>query len=291
MTEVDHCAENARAERSVEDHRSRLIVNADDFGRSREINEAVLRAHRDGILTTASLMVNGDAFEEAVALARQHPSLGVGLHLTLVCGRAALPHRAIPGLVSEDGQFSDDPVRTGLRFFFQRSLRSSLRREMAAQVEKFRRTGLPLDHVNGHLNLHLHPTVFEILLRHAQEWGIDRVRLTRDPLRLNLRLAQGRWCYRLSHALIFGLLSRWAEPALARRNIRYTPRVFGLLQTGELDEGYLVKLLRHLPSGDSELYSHPSLHEFKHEMDALLSPAVRRLVQECQIKLIRYRDL
>ena len=142
----------------------RLIVNADDFGRSASVNQAVIRAHLEGILTTASLMVNEPAFEEAVALAREHPTLGVGLHLTLLCGHSALPAGEIPGLVNAKGEFSRNPAGAGFRYFFQRSLREQLRREIHAQFQKFRAARLPLDHVNGHLHLHLHPTVFRILI-------------------------------------------------------------------------------------------------------------------------------
>src|SRR5262245_33982288 len=88
----------------------RLIVNADDFGRSHSINEAVIRAHREGILTSASLMVNETSCSEAVSMAKQNPNLGVGLHLTLLMGHSALPQREIPGLVNERGEFLDDPV-------------------------------------------------------------------------------------------------------------------------------------------------------------------------------------
>src|SRR6266446_4942810 len=148
----------------------RLIVNADDFGRSRGINAAVIRAHREGVLTTASLMVNEAACDEAVALARENPRLGVGLHLTLVCGRSALS--------------------------------AQLETEMAAQFEKFAATALPLDHVNGHLHFHMHPVVFGILMRNADRWRIRRARLTCEPFWLNTRLAGGRWLYRASHAAI-----------------------------------------------------------------------------------------
>src|SRR6266849_8051243 len=115
----------------------RLIVNADDFGRSGGINAAVIRAHREGILTTASLMVNEAAFDEAVALARENPRLGVGLHLTLVCGHSASPAEKIPGLVNGEGKFSDSPVATGFRYYANRRLAAQLETEMAAQVEKF----------------------------------------------------------------------------------------------------------------------------------------------------------
>ena len=269
----------------------RLIVNADDFGRSAAINEAVIRSHREGILTTASLMVNEPGCEEAVALARQNPRLGVGLHLTLLCGRAALPQSRIPGLVNERGEFTNNPAGAGFRYFFQHGLREQLKAELAAQFEKFRATGLKLDHVNGHLHLHLHPVVFGILMKGNGQFGIERMRLTFDPFRLNLRLASGHLGYRVTHALIFHTLSRRARPVLTARGIRHTRMVFGLLQNARVDEAYVSALLPQLPAGDSELYSHPSLGEFKNEFDALISPRVRESVDRLGLELIRYQDL
>lgn len=271
--------------------RRRLIVNADDFGQSRAINAAVIRAHREGILTTASLMVNGDACDEAVTLARENPRLGVGLHLALVCGKSTLPQSDIPDLVSRNGSFSDDPVRVGMRYYFIKSLLPQLRREIAAQFERFTATGLALDHVNGHLNLHLHPVIFKLLLEYADRSPIPAMRLTRDPLWLDLRLARGNWGYRLSHALVFGCLSRAALPALRRRRIRHTKHVFGLLQTSQVDTRYVAKLLSQLPPGDSELYSHPSLDKFIDEFNALISSEARQSVRDQRIELIRYQDL
>jgi hopanoid biosynthesis associated protein HpnK len=269
----------------------RLIVNADDFGRSHSINQAVVRAHREGILTAASLMVNEAASEEAVALARQNPELGVGLHLTLLCGHSALPVEKIPSLVNQRGEFTDRPVAAGFRYFFQQKLRGQLRDEIAAQFARFRATGLPLDHVNGHLHLHLHPVVFDLLMENTAAWGITHLRLTRDPFWFNARLAQGRWFYRASHAVIHHILSGRARPALRQKAIKHTRAVFGLLQNARVDEDYVMKLLASLPPGDSELYSHPSLDDFKHECDALISPHVKALVKAQGIQLIRYRDL
>jgi hopanoid biosynthesis associated protein HpnK len=269
----------------------RLVVNTDDFGRSHSINQAVIRAHREGILTSASLMVNEPAFEEAVALAKQNPKLGVGLHLTLACGHAALPPTKIPGLVNTDGEFSNNPVAVGLRYFARRGLREQLRQEILAQFQKFRATGLPLDHLDGHLHLHLHPVVFRILMEDEEQLGIRHLRLTHDPFWLNARLASGKWLYRIAHAVIFSWLGGWARSALRRRKIQHTQRVFGLLQDSRVDEAFILRLLPRLPGGDSELYSHPSLNEFKHEFDALVSPGVKALVEELGIQLIRYQDL
>jgi hopanoid biosynthesis associated protein HpnK len=271
--------------------RRRLIVNADDLGRSSAINQAVQRAHREGVLTTASLMVNEPACAEAVAMARDNPRLGVGLHLTLLYGHSALGPEQIPGLVNDRREFTNGPLGTGLNYSFRHGLRAQLEAEIAAQFKRFHATGLRLDHVNGHLHLHLHPVIFSILMRRAREWGISHLRLTRDPFWLNARLAGGAWLYRTSHALIFHTLSARARTLLHAQGIRCTPRVFGLLQSARVDEAYVTGLLRAMPEGDSELYSHPSLSEFQPEFDALVSPAVRQLVRERMIELIRYQDL
>ena len=269
----------------------RLIVNADDYGRSSSINQAIIRAHREGILTTASLMVNEPGFDQAVTLARENPGLGVGLHLTLLMGRSALPPEKIPGLVNSRGDFPKNPVGTGMSYFFKRKLREQLRAEIHAQFEKFRATGLPLDHVNGHLHLHLHPTIFKILMEDADKLGIRHLRLTRDCLTRSRKISRGHLFYKLSHTAIYGWLSRRAREPLRRRGIQHAQITFGLLQNARVSEEYILKLLPSLPPGDSELYSHPSLDEFRHEFDGLISPRVKERVKQLGIELIRYQDL
>jgi hopanoid biosynthesis associated protein HpnK len=271
--------------------RRRLIVNADDFGASESINAAVIQAHQRGILTTASLMVNGVAADQAVQLAKAYPNLGVGLHLTLCCGRSALPQVQIPTLVNERSEFRHNPVRAGMIYFFSSSARRELALEIAAQFEKFARTGLALDHVNGHLHFHLHPTVFSLLKRELETRQVRGIRLTNDPLGIDWALGEGRWLYRLSHALIFKSLSNRSKPVLDCLKIRYVPYVFGLLENARITEKYICKLMPRLPAGDSELYSHPSLGEFKHEYEALISPRVLEAVRSQEIQLIRYQDL
>jgi len=269
----------------------RLIVNADDFGLSASVNAAVIRAHREGILTSASLMVNEPGFDEAVRLAKENPRLGVGLHLTLLMGHSALPPEKIPGLVNARGEFSNSPVGVGMSYFFKGGLREQLRAEIHAQFERFRATGLVLDHVNGHLHLHLHPVVFKILMEDSEKLGIRQMRLTRDCLSRSRRMAQGRLFYRVSHAAIYEWLSNRARGPLRQRGIRHAQITFGLLQDSHVDEEYTLKLLPELPAGDSELYSHPSLDRFKHEFDALISPRVKEQVEKLGIQLIRYQDL
>jgi hopanoid biosynthesis associated protein HpnK len=269
----------------------RLIVNADDFGRSHSINAAVIRAHREGILTTASLMTNESGFDEAVKLAKENPKLGVGLHLTLLQGHSTLPPEKIPGLVNVRGEFSESPVGVGMNYFFRRSLREQLRAEIQAQFEKFSKTGLPLNHVNGHLHLHLHPTIFKILMEDSEKLRIRHLRLTRDCFARSRKISRGHLLYKISHATIFEFLSSHSRKPLSQKKILHAQITFGLLQNARVDEEYLLKLLPELPPGDSELYSHPSLGEFKHEFDALVSPRVKEQIKRLGIELIRYQDL
>jgi len=271
--------------------RRRLVINADDFGASPGANAAILRAHRDGVLTSASLMVNGAAAEEAVRIAHAHPTLGVGLHLAFVCGAAALSAQENPGLADARGELDPNPVRAGFRYFVKAGLRDALRREMAAQFDRFSRTGLVLDHVNGHCNFHLHPTVFGLLGDMLSARGVRAVRVTDDPLGLDLDIGSGSYGYRLSHAFIFRWLSARARPVLAALGVACTDRVFGLLQNDRISEEYILRLIGRLPAGDSELYAHPDETAHAHETAALCSPRVRDLIRRRGIELVRYQDL
>ena len=236
-------------------------------------------------------MVNEPGFDEAVKLAKENPRLGVGLHLTLLMGHPTLPPEKIPGLVNSRGEFSNSPVGTGLNYFFKRNLRGQLRAEIHAQFEKFRATGLPPDHVNGHLHFHLHPTIFKILMEDSKKLGIRHLRLTRDCLSRSRRMSHGHWIDKVFHAAVFGLLSSRARRPLEQKKIRHAQITFGLLQNARVDENYVLKLLPELPPGDSELYSHPSLDEFKHEFDALVSPRVKEQIKKLGIELICHQDL
>ena len=281
----------------------RLIVAADDFGMSPGVNAAIIRAHRDGILTDTSLMVNGQAFAQAVDLARANPTLGVGLHLMLVQGRAALPPARIPLLVGSDGLFGNTPVVAGMRYFFTPGVRAQLRSEICAQLDKFVATGLPLSHVDGHLTIHMQPVVLGLLIELRDRYGIRAVRLPREPLLRALRYDHHHLLRKLFEATSFNALSRWAVPRLDRAVVRYPQRMFGLHQTGQISEDYLLGVLGALPPGVSEVYCHPALlddearrwrpasYASEQELAALTSPRVRTAIEEAGIERITYRDL
>ena len=276
----------------------KIIFNADDFGRSSAINAAVMRAHREGVLTSASLMIAGDAVEEAVTMAQETPTLAVGLHLVVVSGRAALSHGEIPHLVDSSGHFPDDAVQVGLRYFLSRTYQKELAQEMAAQFERFAATGLPLSHVDGHLHMHVHPTVFKLLLPLAEQYGATGLRLPRDDLRFALGYDRRHAGTKIGWAISFSLLCRWCLGRLRDHRLAVTHRVYGLMQTGQMQEAYVVNLLRQLEVPTAELYFHPSAEPVSEflgpnpgDLATLLSPAVRQVIQERGLRLATYPTL
>lgn len=274
-----------------------LIINADDFGLSSSVNQAIIEAHEKGILTSTSLMVSGLACLEAIELAKQHPQLGVGLHLVLVCGQSVLPPRMIPHLVNAQGNFIDDPVQAGLTYQFNAKARRELFLEIRAQLEKFQQTGLPLSHLDGHLHLHVHPVVLNILKELASEFQIPFIRLPQEELSLNLAIdSRNRW-RKILWSLVFGQLRRYGEKVLQSVDIHTADRVYGLLQTGKISEAYLWQLLPQIQASLVEIYAHPdrlatSINPTGPlELQALLSPAVRdRLLSE-GFQLVNYHQI
>ncbi|MEK6661980.1 MAG: hopanoid biosynthesis-associated protein HpnK [candidate division NC10 bacterium] len=282
---------------------AQLIVTGDDFGLSPAVNQAIVKAHEQGLLTSASLMVSAPAASEAIALAKAHPTLAVGLHLVLCQGRSTLTPNLIPGLVDADGHFTGSATLAGLRYFFVRSLRPKLRSEIEAQLAAFHATGLVLSHLDGHLNLHLHPAVLSILLELAVQYRIRAMRLPRDDLRVTLTLDKKRLLYKLSHAFIFGALCRYASRRLAVAGVRTAERVYGLLQSGEMTEAFLLGLLPRIRGGLVEWYCHVGLppcrelerwtptYRHRQEFEALTSQRVMTAVAAQGLTLTSYREL
>ena len=284
----------------------RLVVTADDFGAAPEVNAPVVRAHRDGILTSTSLMVTGDAVEEAVQLARETPTLAVGLHLVLAQGRPAAPPAEIPDLVAADGAFRPGPVTTGVRYAFEylfRAGRAQLRREIEAQLAAFAATGLRLAHLDGHLNMHLHPMVLPILLELAPRYRIRAMRLSREDLGAALRYDRSHFPRKLAEGVVFHALAAYAAPRLRAAGIATADRVCGMHQTGHVDERYLLALLAALPPGVSEVYCHPAEgvapamapyqqgYDHAGELAALTSARVREAVHAAGVELVSYAEL
>jgi chitin disaccharide deacetylase len=274
----------------------RLIVTADDFGAAREVNDAVEAAHRDGILTAASLMVAAPAARDAVMRARRLPSLRVGLHLVLVEGQPVLPASELTHLVDERGNLRSDMAALGATIAFSARARRQLAAEIRAQFEAFRDTGLTLDHCNAHKHFHLHPLVGRLLAEIGGRFGLHAVRVPLEPAHL-LRRIEPR------SSTLAAQLTAPAALVLRRRvraaGLLASDRVFGLQWSGQMTRERLSGLVRNLPEGLSEIYLHPATHAFpgaapgyryREELEALIAPEVVAACRDSALRLGGFAD-
>ena len=258
-----------------------LIVTADDFGLCHEVNEAVIQAHTQGILTCASLMVGAKGTDEAIQLAKNHPTLKVGLHLVLVEGYSVLPKREIPDLVDENKRFSNHIVWSGIRYFFSPKLKKQIAKECEAQIQKFLEAGLKIDHLNSHNHLHIHPTISKIVLKLAKKYSIPAIRIP----------------YRLFPFSFF------LKRRLKQASILHNDHLLGLSETGRMGEETWLKLIPHIKEGVTEAYCHPATETtgvlketmprycHREELEALLSPRVKESLDHHNIQRISFGDL
>jgi hopanoid biosynthesis associated protein HpnK len=278
-----------------------LVVTADDFGLSVPVNEAVEEGTRRGVLSAASLMVGAPAWEDAVRRARSLPSLGVGLHLTLVEGHPVLPPDRIPGLIGADGRFSNDPVRFGIGLFLSSELRRQAADEIRAQFSRFRETGLPLDHVNGHQHFHMHPVVVDAIARIAPSHGFPPVRIPVEPFRQSYAAMGDRPLGRLGSWLFYFALTRSMRRKLAAAGLPRNDQVFGVNDSGAMVEARVLRCLDHVSDGVTELYCHPATRRWQgvdnlpadyqaiEEFAALVSPAVKAKIEGLKLRPMPFR--
>ncbi|MDE3179017.1 MAG: hopanoid biosynthesis-associated protein HpnK [Acidobacteriota bacterium] len=275
-----------------------LIVNADDFGRSPQVNSAVLHAHREGVLTSASLMVAEPAAAEAALAARDCPQLDVGLHVVACNGRSLLPASKLRGVVDDKGLFPRSDAKAGLRYALHRRLLPKLRDEFRAQIERHLELVGSLNHINGHHNLHLHPDLANILIELASEYDVPCLRLVREPVFTTLALSRDHWPRKLRDHFLFRALSRRARRKMRKRRLVGNDFLFGFHQTGRLTERYVLGVLARLPENSvTEFYFHPSEEvngaapmwpSQALETRILTSLAVRGAIEKLGIRLTTY---
>jgi predicted glycoside hydrolase/deacetylase ChbG (UPF0249 family) len=252
-----------------------LIINADDFGFTRDVNAGIVHAHREGVLTSATLMANGDAFDDAVRLAYETPGLDIGCHLVLVQGVSLATGRPLP----------ETPLQL-LRLLAARQL--DVHSELRAQIQKIRDAGISITHLDSHKHTHIVPSIFRTVIRLAQEFDIPYVRL---PLDHTTRLV--------------GAVCRWADRYYRRfakgSRVRMSDHFLGFRLTGCLSEETFAAALRRLKPGTTEFMCHPGyldddlkrartrLKEHRvQEFEALTSPRIRELMAAESIHLATF---
>lgn len=269
----------------------RLIVNADDLGLHRGINAGILHCHREGIVTSASLSPNGEAFDDAVRLLKQTPDLDLGIHLTLVAERSVSDPASVPTL-APGGRFPAYFTTLFRRLLLGQVDAKEIEHELSAQVQRARDAGLRPSHLDSHQHVHLHPALLPVVLRVAQHFGIKGVRAAARVVPLSgLRPA------------LLSLFAQRASRRVRRAGLETPDACLGLAETGRLSEPRLLKLLQRLQPGTNELICHPGHGDgtiakayswgfgWDAEAEALTSQAVREALARERIRLVSYRDL
>lgn len=275
-----------------------LILTADDFGLSDAVNDAVEIAHRDGVLSAASLMVGGAASVDAVHRAKRCPRLRVGLHLVLVEGAPVLPPKHIPDLVDASGRLRTDMVGLAFAIAAHRSVRAQVAREIEAQMEAYARTGLALDHVNAHKHFHLHPMIADMILSAGSRIGMRGLRVPLEPAAVLRRAEPG-------DAPAGGGITAFQAHRLARKADRAglvrADCVFGLRWSGAMTADRILGLIQQRPGRVVEIYTHPAVadafpghapgYRYRDELAALCDARVRHAIDRMGTELGGYADV
>ncbi|HZT69234.1 MAG TPA: ChbG/HpnK family deacetylase [Terriglobia bacterium] len=288
----------------------KLIVNADDFGLSSGVNRAILEGHRNGIITSTTLMANGPAFDSAVAGALTAPGLGVGVHLNLTQGRPVCEAFRVPSLIQPDGAFHPTPGILAWRIMTGKIQSGDIENELRTQIAKVASSGVRITHLDSHKHIHLLPPVFRLVLKLACEFGIRCVRCPVEPASSALGPLRSRRKGLAGMARQFLLARALSTLASCQVNkvqqagLWHTKHFVGLSQTGFLDAGILEQMLRSLPEGTTELMCHPGYvddvllgtrtrlrAERETELRALTRAGIRQFVDALGIELISYAGL
>ncbi|MGE0129738.1 MAG: carbohydrate deacetylase [Blastocatellales bacterium] len=293
-----------RTGQSVARRTKRLIVNADDFGLTAGVNRAIIEAHTRGIITSATLMANMPAFDDAVRLAKDHPSLGVGLHFNITQGRPVADPSRLGGLLDERGEFLGTSAAIVPRLIAGRLRIEEVVIELRAQLEKALCAGIKLTHVDSHKHTHALPKVCRAIARTINDYGVNAMRLPRERWWFDPRASSLKLIGQSAGAFALSQLCRAGESALRQTNVKTTDAFFGVTQTGFWSIRWLNGLIERLPCGASELMCHPGYDDAEldgvktrlrasreNELRLLTDPDVVAMLKESDVKLINFSDL
>lgn len=285
-----------------------LIVNADDFGLTEGVNQGILDAHRRGLVTSTSLLVNGAAFQSAVAMARQSPVLGVGIHLNLTDGRSIAPPSEISSLVNAAQSFAANPPQLVQQLLAGTVQLAHIEREFRAQIEHVLAAGIIPTHLDGHQHVQAWPSIFAITVKLALEYGIRGIRCSAERM-VNLTgvlrtPSPVRFLRQFAVARVLALLAVGQRARVWKAGLACPAHCYGITETGLLDVNNLETILRSVPEGTSELMCHPGYSDRvleavptrlqsqrQAEVDALTQPAITALAARLGLTLGTYRDI
>ena len=269
-----------------------VVIVADDMGKSGSVNRAIAEAHDRGILTAASIMAGGEAFDDAVQTSLERSRLSTGLHVTLCDGKAVLPHASIPDITDHDGYFIKDPFSAGLHYT-RPGLLTQIEAEVAAQFDRLERAGIRPHHVDGHHHLHMHPVIFEVLCRQASRRDIRWIRIPNESLSMVKAFrSPSRGSLPFVEWAVFGMLGKYNTATARKYGMLSAARVCGLSRSGNIDEQFFLEILELAGTEISEIFTHPDTETpaGRRELAALVSPSVRNLMIKLHKLPVGYKD-
>ena len=267
-----------------------LIVNADDLGWTDGVNRGIADAHRNGIVTSASLLANGAAFASGVEIARTTPGLGVGVHLNLSDGEPVADRELVTTLLNDRGELENRPETLLLRLARRSVSLNEIEQEWEAQIEKVRGVGIDPTHLDGHRHVQMLPGLFEIVLRLAKRHGVAAVRISHEESSLRAALSAGAKqkgtvvMKQGVQARGLKLLAPDAREQAERAGLATVDYFCGIAQTGELTREGVLRLIEILPEGTTELMCHPGY------VDADLAKSATRLQASRQTEVAILTD-
>jgi len=279
----------------------RIIINADDFGLCDGVNRAVAQAHTNGVLTSATIMANMPAAAEAVKMAKQLPTLGVGVHLNITAGRPLSEDSSVRALLDADGRFVYSPSKLSLLCMVAQKVRNAIRAELTAQIQWVIDNGLKPTHLDSHKHIHSFPPIFSIVCQLARRFQIRAIRWPFEPKTLSqmpwpLPSEGGRKRARAVRAM--AKINRIQNPDFLR-----TDALLGVAHTGKIDVNFFKAVTLYNTAATTEVMTHPGfanglnpnetrlMHQRKVELQALCSEITKQYFRDAGIKFVHYGNL
>jgi chitin disaccharide deacetylase len=283
----------------------RLIINADDFGLTRGVNQAIVDAHKNGVVTSATVMANAAALENALQQSRSAPSLALGCHVVLVDGTPVLPPEQIPDLVEPGtGRFHRTLSPFLIRAVRGRISPNQIEAEATAQIRKLQSAGIQLSHVDTHKHTHMFPHILDPVLRAARACDIHAIRNPFEPIRVSLLKCGPRIYKRWIEVKALHTFFSHFVRAVKRAGLSTTEGTVGIAATGILGHALFETMVSQIPEGSWEFVCHPGYDDSDlrqtstrllgarlRELEILTSPSTRGALEKRGIQLISYRDI
>lgn len=289
----------------------RVIINADDFGLSKGINKGIIRGYREGVLTSASLIVNMPGFEDAVSLIRENPGLDIGLHINFFRGTPILSVYKVRSLINKKGRFLGNIFKIAAGVYRRRLSLTELEAESDAQIKKALDRGINITHLDSEKHLHLISKVYKIIVKLAKKYGINKIRnINEYPYVLKFMPSDTSiLSSSLCKTSLLQFLSKRAKRINSIYSIKTADYSFGIMDTGKMTLEKYERLFNCLKSGTTEISCHPGyideewlrppLNTEKYyinlsrerELDTLLSARLKEIIRDSDIELINYAQL